>query len=90
MKFETGEILFSRGVYALMETSKEFAKFVLLSLERHKQKDWGDVCIDDDMLNDHAAMFDQRVLSRYTGENIIWILTEWDRSVTTVLLPMEY
>ena len=90
MAFETGEILFSRGVYALMETSKEFAEFALLSLERHKKEDWGDLTAEDHMHNDHAVTFDQRILSAYKGEDKIWIITEWNRSVTTVLFPMEY
>lgn len=90
MAFETGEILFSRGVYAQMETSNDFAQFVLSSLERHKKEDWDDMSIDDQMLNDHAVHFEQRIFASYQGKNKIWIITEWNRSVTTILLPYEY
>ena len=60
-------------------------------ISRHRQGDWGEVCEEDAALNDAAARQDCRVLSAYTVEDRkIWIITEWDRSVTTVLFPEEY
>lgn len=90
MKFEKGEILFSWGVYALMETSNTFAQFVLSSLERHKKGDWGNVCPGDQKANDDALIYQSRLFSAYLGEKKIWIITEWNRSVTTVLFPIDY
>jgi len=90
MKFETGEILFSRGVFALMETSKTFAEFVLSSLERHKKCDWGDLCLGDQKANDLALINYSRLISAYLGAEKIWIITEWNRSITTIILPKEY
>ncbi len=60
-------------------------------LMRHAVGDWGDVCIEDKISNDAATHTGQRVLSAYQlfGQKI-WIITEWDRSVTTVLFPSEY
>ncbi len=61
-------------------------------LHRHSQGDWGDVCADDWESNDMAYEQGDRILSSYkTVKGIkIWIITEWDRSATTILLPGEY
>lgn len=61
-------------------------------LNRHARGDWGDLCADDRALNDLAAIAGQQVLSSYRlpGNLTVWVITEWDRSVTTVLLPDEY
>ena len=61
-------------------------------LHRHSSGDWGDMCQDDKDLNDHAlAMGEGRLFSSYvTGKGRIWVITEADRSITTVLLPSEY
>lgn len=65
---------------------------VLLCLSRHTQGDWGDVCTSDWKLNDEAAKYEDRVLSSYQDRQgtKFWIITEWDRSYTTVLLPEDY
>lgn len=59
---------------------------------RHATGDFGDVDAEDAQLNRDAIMNGDRVLSAYTlssGEKI-WIITEADRSVTTILLPSDY
>ncbi|WP_247539135.1 hypothetical protein [Ralstonia pseudosolanacearum] len=61
-------------------------------LNRHARGDWGDLSEEDHQQNNLAAIAGQRVLSSYllsTGQKV-WILTEWDRSLTTVLLPDDY
>lgn len=62
------------------------------AIMRHANCDWGEVCEEDWQLNDGALENDGRLLSVYTASNAkrFWIITEWDRSVTTVLLPEEY
>lgn len=60
---------------------------------RHQKGDWGDLDAADKKANDEAAMFQRRIVSAYIlpRTNIkIWIITEWDRSCTTVLLPENY
>ena len=61
-------------------------------LARHAAGDWGDLDEDDRRLDDLAATLDERILSAYTltDGTRIWIITEGDRSATTVLLPEEY
>jgi hypothetical protein len=62
-----------------------------LLLARHFRGDWGDVCDADKRQNDLALVNGERVLSAYqVGTDRFWIITEWDRSVTTILLPSEY
>ena len=66
---------------------------VLESLQKHHSGDWGELCKEDKQANDFAVENGYRILSAYTiGENKvkIWIITEWDRNVTTILLPEEY
>ncbi|WP_051980601.1 hypothetical protein [Burkholderia sp. 9120] len=61
-------------------------------LTRHLNGDWGDLTEDDRRQNDLALETGLRVLSSYAlpGNVTVWIITEWDRSVTTVLLPDDY
>ncbi len=65
---------------------------VLLALNRHAQGDWGELCADDRKANDNALRFGDRVLSAYkAGTGVkFWIITEADRSATTILMPEDY
>nr|WP_325212300.1 hypothetical protein [uncultured Oscillibacter sp.] len=65
---------------------------IMIAMERHKRHDWGDVCEADWKENDRALKTGERLLSAYkSGSGTkFWIITEWDRSVTTVLLPSDY
>ena len=62
-------------------------------LRRHLHGDWGDLSDDDRQLNDAALKSgEDRLFSSYqvAADLKLWIITEWDRSVTTLLLPSEY
>ena len=65
---------------------------VLKSLARHAACDWGDCCKADAVRNDLSLRNGCRLLSAYRDRNGVkfWIITEADRSATTVLLPSEY
>ena len=64
---------------------------VLTALRRHASGDWGDLCPEDTLANDEALHRGGRLLSAYgQGDHRFWIITEADRSVTTVLLPEDY
>ena len=92
MKFDPGFVCTTRLVANRMEDDEAFNDFVHCSLHRHLSGDWGDLCEDDKALNDEAVRVgDERVLSAYEkdGEKI-WIITESDRSTTTILFPDEY
>jgi hypothetical protein len=60
-------------------------------LARHATGDWGDLCPFDRRQNEIALRDGYRVLSSYpVGRECVWVITEADRSVTTILLPEEY
>lgn len=86
---ELGQIVATTGVDAWFTPARRVA--VAECIVRHRHGDWGDVCDEDAALNDAAVEQECRVLSAYTVEDTkLWIITEWDRSVTTVLFPEEY
>jgi hypothetical protein len=66
--------------------------FVLPYLQRHASGDWGDVGAEDWNANDEALRLGARLFSAYKVETSarLWVITEADRSATTVLLPAEY
>jgi len=73
---------------ALLEAGQSPMEF----LSRHVRGDWGDVPPEDATANNEALRTGSRLLSSYKtrkGEKL-WIITEADRSVTTILLPHEY
>jgi len=95
--FHTGQIVATRGVYDLAYQNPDFAQFVQESLNRHVKGDWGDVDGEDKQINDQALKQGTRLLSAYNDDRFpkhgvatIWIITEADRSATTILFPDEY
>lgn len=65
---------------------------IAAALRRHASGDWGEVDPDDRDANDDAVRFGERLLSVYrtAGGTTFWVLTEADRSATTVFLPDDY
>jgi hypothetical protein len=85
--FPLGRLLMTPGVRnSLLATNVEAV------LARHVQGDWGDMSADDKCANDEAlAAGDLRIFSSYKfGDEKLWVITEADRSSTTILLPEEY
>lgn len=95
-KFSMGQLCLTNGVNDLACESTQFAEFLCQSLRRYIACDWGELCEDDKMSNDEAvASGDDRIFAAYKYDDEhpdwkIWIITEWDRSVTTILFPREY
>lgn len=88
---KTGTIAITNGIQYRTVDDIDFAKFIADSLSRHIKCDWGDVCLEDEEANNEAYNKGGRILSAYTGsQDTIWIITEADRSSTTVLFPTEY
>ena len=93
MPFEIGTLLMTKGIGAEMNRNADFAKFVVDSFyDRYRQNDWGDICHEDKQMNDSAVKNnDDRIFARYNNEHgNIYIITEWDRSATTILFTHEY
>ena len=89
-KFNLGRVVATRGVYDWVAQNPD-ERHLFKLLDRHVQGDWGEVDDEDKQTNNEALELGNRLLSAYTldGEKL-WIITEWDRSVTTVLFPLEY
>lgn len=60
-------------------------------LRRHHCGDWGDLCDEDRQANEDALQDKTRIFSAYkVGERKIYVITEADRSMTTIMLSNEY
>ena len=90
MRFLLGRIVATPGALrALEEAGQTPAEF----LDRHVEGDWGDAIDDEDKQeNEFSVENGLRILSAYTTRSgqKLWIITEADRSLTTLLLPHEY
>ena len=89
--FEPGALMMTHGVHTLIEQGH---LNVHSYLNRHLAGDWGEICDEDKLSNQQALQYGERLFSAYeieaAGETKLWIITERDRSVTTLLLPSEY
>lgn len=87
-KFNAGVLLFTPGTLALVEQGHN----LLRPLARHLHGDWGDLSDEDKAENELSLKKGYRLLSAYQlgPDTRIWIITERDRSATTILLPEEY
>ena len=85
--FPLGEVVITSNAFNSLTPED-----VQAGLSRHASGDWGSICPDDAILNDEALKCGDRLLSSYNGLDgtTFWIITESDRSVTTILLPEDY
>ena len=97
-RFELGQLCNTPGAQAVLERY-QVNPFELIG--RHVRGDWGDVCPEDAQTNEEALGIGARIFSAYLlqppateGGTLppakVWLITEADRSVTTILLPEEY
>jgi hypothetical protein len=86
-KFRLGSIAITSNAYELIHPLDAFD-----AMKRHSQGDWGDVAEEDKGLNDIALEDGSRLLSVYKDRHgeTFWLITEADRSVTTILMPEDY
>ncbi len=74
-----------------LQLLREAGEDPLHLLSRHRSGDWGELDAHDVHENGRALRHGWRILSSYPiGEQRVWVITEADRSVTTILLPEEY
>lgn len=60
-------------------------------LTRHQSGDFGSICSEDEQVNRVAILHGFRIFSAYNiSDEKLWVITEADRSTTTLLLPSEY
>lgn len=85
-KFPLGEIVITPNALNTLSQAE-----IDDGLCRHANADWGNVCPEDAEQNNQALKRGSRVLSAFgEGQKRFWIITEADRSVTTILLPLDY
>ena len=87
--FDLGQTVATPGALASLQHSEEEPLTYLL---RHVTGDWGDLPEEDIEENERSLEHGNRLFSAYhlnTGVKI-YVITEWDRSVTTILLPEDY
>ena len=86
--FPLGRVVATPGALQLLQETGEDPR---LLLARHRSGDWGDLDNYDHKENELALKHGWRIVSSYSlGEKCIWIITEADRTYTTILLPEEY
>ncbi|KVQ55928.1 hypothetical protein [Burkholderia territorii] len=89
-RFSLGRTVATPGALDVMRDAG-ISPFMLL--RRHQCGDWGELDAEDRAANDRAVAGCLRILSAYrVGEKgeTLWVISEWDRSVTTILTPGEY
>src|SRR4051812_10980348 len=87
--FALGNIYATPGaLQALAEAEQIPEEFII----RHVTGDWGSLPKEDIAENERALKYGNRIFSAYTlaDGTRLWLITEWDRSATTLLLPAEY
>jgi hypothetical protein len=86
-KFRLGKIVSTPN--ALSQLTQED---ILMGIQRHQAGDWGEVDADDRRANDQAWVERTRIISAYHSANgtKFWLITEADRSHTTVLMPEDF
>lgn len=99
-RFSTGMTVFTQTMNSwvnedpenkkLVEYRRKYLEFCLL---RHVAADWGKQCLEDFLTNEQSLRDGERLMSVYNSpedDRTIWIITEWDRSYTTILGPIDY
>jgi hypothetical protein len=86
--FRLGQVVATPGALDALDVA---GVSPLALLARHQAGDWGDVPREDAAENELSLVHGFRIVSSYpVGADRVWIITEADRSATTLLLPSEY
>ena len=87
VQFSLGQVVITRSALEVLPNDE-----VMLALSRHAKCDWGDVSAEDGKENELSLKEGFRLFSVYhtTAKVKFWIITEADRSSTTILLPDDY
>ncbi len=88
-EFELGQVVGTPGALEAIERAGQIPPEFLV---RHKNGDWGELPEEDVQENEWSLENGARLFSAYQTrtEEKLWVITEWDRSVTTLLLPADY
>ena len=91
-KFELGKVVQTRLIFDTTTEDNMFANDIQNAFKRYSEADWGITCEDDKLANDEAITSNNdRIVAKYpTCKGEIFIITEADRSATTILFCSEY
>lgn len=86
-QFPLGQTVVTRTALSVLSTLD-----IAGALDRHRRGDWGDVGKEDGQANEHALKHGERLVSVYHASDgtKFYVISEWDRYLTTVLLPEDY
>jgi hypothetical protein len=91
LPFKLGDVAMTTGCYEFMKERGLLPSVPAVLAARHAMGDWGDMCEEDCSSNNRALEEGGRLMSSYmVGSRKVWVITEADRSVTTLLFPDEY
>lgn len=92
MSFRTSPLHITRGINETVKRDTAFSIFIFQSFGRYLREDWGDICKEDWDMNDSAVKYENdRIVAKYKHQlGDVLIITEWDRSATTILFAEEY
>ena len=93
--FNIGRLIVTKEVDAMMRRDRKFQDHVKYSINRYSTCDWGTSSEDDKKANDEAFENGGRIFASYGYDKSkhnkkIWIITEADRRITTILFPEDY
>lgn len=87
-KFDVGGLALTPGAWRKMQ---QVGVDVIELIGRHQGGDWSEMEMEDVQENEYSLANNLRVFSSYTYQDVkFWVITEADRSQTTILLPSEY
>ena len=97
-KFSLGQVLMTKNIAEFSSQSQNRFLWINTCLSKHQNGNWGDLSKDDIVSNEQALKSSERLFSayripdelEYPHHQKVWIITERDRSVTTVLFPSDY
>tara|TARA_Y100001949_G_scaffold151691_1_gene137578 strand:+ start:96 stop:437 length:342 start_codon:yes stop_codon:yes gene_type:complete len=93
-RFELGHIVSTANfTHRMKELGEDPEQLMSIAIGRHVTGDWGDLSDDDKATMEQAIDNKGQLMSSYkinNGDTKFWVITEWDRSVTTVLMPEDY
>lgn len=90
-RFKTGNLYQTRGIAEAIEESPQLFIEIIDAYARYINGDYGELCIEDIEENEKAIEYGGRILAKYeTSVDDIYIITEADRSATTILFYDEY
>ena len=90
-RFDIGRFVMTKGIANEIDNNPSYQNEILDCLTKYLSGHWGSLCDDDKQANELAIKNNDRILAKYiTSSGSIYMITEWDRSYTTVMFVEEY